>query len=131
MFVTTSDDQSSGSREALSRYLIERVDQFIGAHYGDPELSVQQIAISHGVSERYLFQTYARASRSVFGTLMRTRISEAQHRLIAYPTATVEAIAHSCGFRNASHFSKRFRRELGSSPTAWREAQFAADDILH
>jgi AraC family transcriptional regulator len=29
-------------------------------------------------------------------------------------------IAHSCGFADQSHFSRRFRSEMGRSPAVWR-----------
>jgi AraC-like DNA-binding protein len=49
------------------------------------------------------------------------RLAEAR-RLLAQTDEPVEAVGRRSGFRDASYFSRRFRRAHGVTPAAWRRA---------
>jgi AraC family transcriptional regulator len=52
--------------------------------------------------------------------VVRKRISRAQDLLLSEPALTIDEIAVRAGFTSSSHFSSRFRRQTGYSPTAFR-----------
>lgn len=52
---------------------------------------------------------------------MVNRIRNSSHLLI-YSNKSIESITGECGFYDSSHFAKLFRRELGLSPSAYRDA---------
>jgi AraC family transcriptional regulator len=54
---------------------------------------------------------------------VRKRIARAQDLLLAEPGLTIDEIAVRAGFGSSSHFSSKFRRETGYSPTAFRRLQ--------
>jgi len=68
---------------------------------------------------------FSRAFKKEFGItfqehLSRLRVDRAQ-RLLADPRLSVTAVAGAAGFGDLSHFSRTFRRYVGSSPSAYRK----------
>jgi AraC-like DNA-binding protein len=53
--------------------------------------------------------------------LTERRIQLAAHLLTDGP-ATVSAVAHTVGYGSEAAFSRAFKRSMGLSPGAWREA---------
>ncbi len=59
--------------------------------------------------------------RTVGQWLTEQRMREAR-RLLTSDDLTVAAIAHRVGYRDPGYFVRRFRREHGVPPQAWRRA---------
>lgn len=79
-----------------------------------------------GVSESHLSHEF----RNSFGTtpiefLYRERLTNAAHFLSADRDSTIEAIARRCGFPDQGHFTRRFRRQYGVTPSQWRRNEHA------
>jgi len=80
---------------------------------------VTAIARSFALSERSLQRRLAEAGTSFQRELQRVRITEAERRLLD-TDEPVSTVALDVGFVSPQHFSTRFRRALGESPSAWR-----------
>ncbi|MFW5802685.1 MAG: helix-turn-helix domain-containing protein [Verrucomicrobiota bacterium] len=68
----------------------------------------------------------AETGRSFHQQLLHTRIGRARERLLT-TNRTASQVAHDCGFHDAAHFSRLFKRETGNSPSAYRRAQQTAE----
>ena len=57
--------------------------------------------------------------------VLRRRLARAREQLVDPDLAGVgvAAVARRCGFRDASHFSRRFREEYGVTPREWRASR--------
>lgn len=111
-------------REAMADTLLTRVLAYVGDRIADTGLPPQQIAAAHNVSVRHLYQVFERAGMSLEQWLIERRL-EAARVALADPRAsrrTIAAIALSCGFTSASHFTRRFRQAYGCTPSEWRAA---------
>lgn len=69
---------------------------------------------------------FSRAFREAFGVtfreyVMRMRLTEAA-RLLQNPQAPVTQVAYAVGFNDMSHFSRLFKREFGTTPSAAQTA---------
>lgn len=85
-------------------------------------LSVAELARAAGAAP----STLTRAFRREFGVgpvtaLERIRLARAEP-LLTMSNLTLAAIARQCGFRDAYHFSRRFRAVYGVPPTGFRRA---------
>ena len=75
-----------------------------------------------GVSPRQLERLFRDHLRDTVGaTYLRIRLAQAEHLLRA-TTLPVIDIALACGFKTASHFSRRFALAYGQSPSAFAAA---------
>lgn len=59
--------------------------------------------------------------------LLHLRIDQARERLLT-TERTASQVARDCGFHDAAHFSRLFKRETGSSPSAYRRVLQAAEE---
>lgn len=91
----------------------------IDSNYRDCGLSVHQIASIVGVSDDYLTRQFRRVTGiSTQEYLRRYRFARAMDLL--QTDCSVSDVARQTGFRTLSYFSREFTRELGVTPTKYR-----------
>jgi AraC-like DNA-binding protein len=89
-------------------------------HLGSrPRATLAQAAAALGVSARSLQDRLKRAGSSFRAELHAARVRAAQ-RLLAETEQKLTAIAVEVGFASLQHFSTRFRKATGMTPSAWR-----------
>lgn len=89
-----------------------------------PGLVAADVARACGVSLRTLHRAFAAQGHTFAGVLMQTRV-DAAARLLQdrrYAHLTIAGIARRCGFLDASHFARQFRRLRGVEPRQFRAA---------
>ena len=69
------------------------------------------------VSTRYLFKLWSSQHQSLTEMIISTRLEAARRLLATNPRVSVAAVAHRCGFRNVSHFCRRYRAAYQQTPT--------------
>jgi transcriptional regulator GlxA family with amidase domain len=97
--------------------LVERVRLYVQLNYTRPDLDAALLAYEHHISTRYLFKVWSSQPSTLIETIMSTRLEAARRILATQPLISVAAVAHRCGFRNVSHFSRRYRAAFGQTPT--------------
>ena len=101
---------------------LRRALQIMRARLGEP-LRAPQIARSAGMSERkmnYLFRDIR--GRSFGEELRLIRLKQAQE-MLRETSLSLEVIAATCGFGQASHMNKVFQDHLGATPGQVRRGQ--------
>ena len=101
---------------------IAEVKQAIEAQLCNPELSVEVIASSMGVTSRYLRGLF-HGSEKISHHILRRRLEECASQL-HNPMCRhnpISSIAHQFGFTSAAHFSRAFRKQFGYSPRNFRK----------
>jgi AraC-like DNA-binding protein len=100
------------------------------AHHPLRRVDVGQLAAAAHVSRGYLNRLF----RAGFGLSAATALEHARcsraEMLLTHTDSSVEAIAHQCGFADASHFSHRFTAIRGVSPRAYRAAGIQSPSVL-
>lgn len=110
-----------GANNESAAYLgyVTQALSYIDAHYADPELTVREAAAQVGVSGDYL----SRQFKQVLGIaaqeyLRRYRFARAMELL--QTDQPVGEVAVQVGFRSLCHFSREFKKELGVTPSQYR-----------
>lgn len=110
-------DEPGGLPEALRSALLAMRDD-VGRAWGSEELSaLTRLSPSH---LRRLFRKHLRTSPHQW--LLRERLTQAQS-LITDSAMGIAEIADACGFCDVYHFSREFKRSIGTSPAAWRRRE--------
>lgn len=111
-------------REALR----ERIKQHVTQHLGDPELSVDAIALALNCSRRQLYNAFAEEPDGVAGYILRRRLEACRRSFDdrAQDRRSITDIAIGFGFSNMAHFSRVFRAHLGVAPSDYRRVAGAA-----
>jgi two-component system, response regulator YesN len=108
-------------RGAAGDRRIERVKGYVRARYADPDLTVETIAAAAGLSESYLCTVFKHACGvTVKDHVTRVRVERAKD-LLRHSEDKLHAVALQVGFRDANYFSTVFKREVGVTPSEYRE----------
>jgi AraC-like DNA-binding protein len=103
--------------------LLTRVRVYAAQHLSDPDLTPGALARAHAVSVRQLYKAFAEAGLSLEQWILVQRLEAARARL-ASPAGrrrSIAATAGDTGFRDASHFARRFRAAYGMTPREWQK----------
>jgi AraC-like DNA-binding protein len=112
------------SREVLADTLLTRVRAYVRRHLTDPDLRPAAIAAAHNVSLRHLYNVCAKADISLEQWIIGERLRGAREELLRPESRhrSIAAIARGWGFRDPTHFTRRFLAAYGMTPTEWRSA---------
>ncbi|MBW6433835.1 helix-turn-helix domain-containing protein [Actinoplanes hulinensis] len=112
------------TRRALAETLLTRIRAHVRHHLTDPGLTPARIAAAHNISLRQLYKLCAGAGLSLEQWIINERLRGARHDLLhpGHQHRPVTAIAHSWGFRDVTHFTRRFKARYGLTPTQLRRA---------
>ncbi|TDQ05496.1 helix-turn-helix transcriptional regulator [Labedaea rhizosphaerae] len=96
--------------------------EYIKQHLSDPSLTAERIAEALFISRRRLYQLFDDGD-GVSGRIRQLRIDRARELLSdpAHAVRGVGEISRQCGFANAAHFSRTFRKVVGETPREYRD----------
>jgi YesN/AraC family two-component response regulator len=106
---------------AQAQHLVRQAMAYIHEHYAEP-ISRQDLAGHVALSEDYMTFCFRKElGVTPIAYLNRYRVHQAK-QLLADPLKSVTEIALEVGFSDSGYFSRVFRREVGISPEAYRQA---------
>ena len=99
---------------------------YIKEHLSDPALTAERIAEALFISRRRLYQLFDDGD-GVSGRIRQLRIDRARELLgdPAHAKRGIGEISRQCGFANAAHFSRTFRKVVGETPRDYRDKLLA------
>ena len=119
-------DPSQASRHADR--LFARIRGVVKDGFADPDFSPREVAAEVGISLRYLQKIFTARDSTCSEFIYSLRLDHAAHllhrRASLGTSQPLSEIAYACGFRDYTHFARRFRDRFGHSPGA------AAQDTL-
>lgn len=120
--IATTLDDTPGARDIVEQTLITQVRAYVHQHLRDSDLTPETIAAALAISPRHLYRVCASSNLRLAQWIISTRLehakaeltnSNARHRSIA-------TIARRWGFKDPTHFARRFRAVHGLLPSEWR-----------
>jgi AraC family transcriptional regulator len=113
-------DKEVSARGALNVRAFTRVRAYMHANLSE-RVTLSDLARIAEVSRFHFARQFRiRTGESPMGYLLRARIERAKDVLRNDNSATVADIAATLGFADQSHFTRTFRRLVGTSPTDYR-----------
>ncbi|MGY2060394.1 helix-turn-helix transcriptional regulator, partial [Nocardia gipuzkoensis] len=102
--------------------LMAQIRSYIRRHATDCNLTPGSIARAHCISVRRLYQLCSSSNFSLQQAIIQERLQQARHALIEprFQRQNIAMVANMCGFRDPSHFSRRFRAAFGMTPREWQ-----------
>lgn len=115
-------------RMPLPEAMRARVRQYIHSHLDDSELSVERIAHEMRCSKRYLHALFQHEDHTLDRHIWLSRLERCKQALAGADASSVSisALAYRWGFNSNAHFCRMFKREFGTTPSA-----FLKRDGLH
>ena len=106
--------------------LFARIRGVIKDSFADPDLGPREVAAEAGISLRYLQKLFTARGSTCSEFIYSLRLEHAArllHRRASLATSRpLSEIAYACGFRDYSHFARRFRDRFGYAPGGRAEA---------
>jgi transcriptional regulator GlxA family with amidase domain len=122
----------SRRRTGLSNWQVKRVTEYVDERLEGP-VRVDDLAAAAKLSAGHFRRAFSISfGMSPYAFVMQRRIARAQILLLAAEHEMGD-IAFACGLSDHAHFSRLFRRFVGTTPSQWRHdlgAQSAAQDGL-
>ncbi len=106
----------SGTRAAMRA----EIRRYVRAHLQDPSLGPGSIARAYAMSVRALHALFEDSDESVAGLVRAERLARCMDDLRRPNGGAVTEIAFRWGFSDAAHFSRRFKRTFGVTPSEVR-----------
>jgi AraC-like DNA-binding protein len=110
---------------ASSRYankLFMRIRGLITDRFADPDFGPAEAASDAGISLRYLQKLFTQRGFTCTEFIYSLRLNQAarllDRRKMLSIREPISAIAYACGFRDYTHFARKFRLRFGHSPGA-------------
>jgi AraC family transcriptional regulator, positive regulator of tynA and feaB len=102
--------------------LFARVRAIIKDGFADPDFNPRSVATEAGISLRYLQKLFTARGSTCSDFIYSLRVDHAArllHRRASLGTnQPLSEIAYACGFRDYTHFARKFRHRFGHSPGA-------------
>ncbi len=118
-------DKASGSRYADKLFV--RVRNAVKEGFIDPHFGPADVAARTGISLRYLQKLFTQRGSTCGAFIYSLRLDQAARllyrRQALHSSQPLSEIAYACGFRDYTHFARRFRRRFGHSPGAHKGGQ--------
>ena len=112
--------------------LFRRVRAVITDGFADPDLAPFEVAARAGISLRYLQKLFTQRGSTCSEFIHSLRLDNAErllHRRAALGTGQpLSEIAYACGFRDYTHFARKFRQRFGQTPSAYSEVHSPRED---
>jgi AraC-like DNA-binding protein len=122
--VLSVSPRDADRRRAAAESLRARVEDFVLAHLHDPSLTPASLAAAHHVSLRQLYLVLSDTGRTPAEWIMQLRLERAGEALRG-TSDTVSTVAQRCGFKDHSHFTRRFKNAYGVTPTEFARQRTA------
>src|SRR5262245_21453849 len=102
--------------------LFARVRAIINDGFADPDLSPRSVAAEARISLRYLQKLFTARGSTCSDLIYSMRLDHAarllRRRASLGTNQPLSEIAYACGFRDYTHFARKFRNRFGHSPGA-------------
>lgn len=121
LFALIAHGLDDACESARALYVLNRkqaMGRYIDAHIDDRDLDARRLAETFGISRAVLFRAFEETG-GVAETITSRRMARAFHRLSrATPRrGLVGMTAAAAGFSDLAHFSRVFRRHIGTAPS--------------
>ncbi|PZV40374.1 hypothetical protein B5V02_00935 [Mesorhizobium kowhaii] len=111
-------EPSSGSRH--SDTLFRRIQGIVRDGFADPDFGPNEVAAEMGISLRYLQKLFTERGSTCSELIFALRLDHAerlvQRRASLRTSQPLSEIAYACGFRDYTHFARKFRHRFGHAP---------------
>jgi AraC family transcriptional regulator, positive regulator of tynA and feaB len=113
-------DPPPSSRPAHKLFM--RIRHLINNRIADPDFGPPEAASETGISLRYLQKLFTQRGLTCSDFIYSLRLKHAvrllDRRSLLNTREPISAIAYACGFRDYTHFARKFRRRFGYAPGA-------------
>jgi Response regulator containing CheY-like receiver domain and AraC-type DNA-binding domain len=99
---------------------VARILRLIRQHYDDKDLSITMLSDMTSLSPTYLSHVFKAGTGATINDYITERRMERAKELLSEETVPLSEIAGLVGYRDGNYFARRFRKQVGQSPSEYR-----------
>lgn len=109
----------------LASIYLRNVQAYLLDHLQEEDLTLAEAARANRISLRYLHMLFEQTGSSASNWILDQRLRRCREDIdnLAFDGSRLSDIGWRWGFRDASQFSRAFRRHFGASPSQWRASR--------
>jgi len=112
----------NGAAQDINLARVEALKDLIGRHFRE-QLPAENYAKLLNLSPTHLNRIVRDVTGMSVHDLIMARVVDEARRGLVFTTASVQSIADGLGFSDAAYFSRCFKKRVGQTPRAYREAE--------
>lgn len=105
-----------------SSTFLTRLADVAEEHLSDPDFGITELASALGYSRSGLYRKLEEVGEASAAQIIQRMRLERAAQLLNQGTGSVSRVAHLCGFRTVSHFSRAFKARYGVPPSQFVDA---------
>ncbi len=115
----TRDAAATSQERGVRSARLEAIKLDIGENASKPSFSIDEVAVRHGVSPRYIRRLFEGTGTTFTEYALEQRLLQAYRRLNdpRYDHHPIGSIAFDAGFGDLSYFNRTFRQKFGATPS--------------
>ena len=114
--------KAAGERESADKNRFEQVERFVQNNIADANLSGQMVAKHFGMAQSNLTRMFKKFTGDGFLAYVHALRVERAKGILVETDLPLDEVASRVGFGNALTMSRAFKKSLGMTPYAYREA---------
>ncbi len=114
-------EKSLAAKANNAQRMLDRAFAMIRKEHADPELTMDAVCDSLGISASYLGQLFKKYKETTFVKFLTGVRMEKAKELLSTTGDRIVEIALTCGYRDVYYFSHSFKKYTGVSPKKYRE----------
>jgi AraC-like DNA-binding protein len=131
LIATSLGSQCAEAGETARAERVATIKKYIESHLDDPDLGPQTLAVTFGISLRYLHLLFGRLGTTVSRWILDRRLERCRRELVvAGPHKNITEVAFSWGFNDTAHFSRVFKKRYGVAPREYRRGSGARQTLI-
>ncbi|TFE28581.1 AraC family transcriptional regulator [Cohnella luojiensis] len=100
---------------------VQNVVALLEDRYADDELNMERLQKELHLSKSYLAKIFKEVTGvTIFEYVYRKRVNEAKILFLLHPGMAVTEVSFRLGFKHLAHFSRLFKRHVGSTPERYK-----------
>lgn len=120
---STIEQETLASQPSRSQRVVSKVMRYIDANIAG-DLTVSKFAKAFGLSTRQIHRLFIEVTGvSCHRYVMDKRLEAARSMLQAHAHLSIKEVAHAAGFASTAHFSSKFKKAYGTSPSEFSAQQ--------
>jgi transcriptional regulator GlxA family with amidase domain len=117
MQILATVDPTVLKRTRNADVVLSKAKRFMERNIGNDRIDLPTVAQAMGISSGHLSKVFANSGTTVMRFLWQLRLERAKAMLCdPHIDLRISDIAWQCGFVNAAHFSRAFRKQYGATP---------------
>ncbi len=114
-------DRFAAGEESVKNPIVEKIERYVGRHYGDTDLSLASIANELDLTGSYLCVVFKKETGMTLNRYITQYRMDRAKEALRRNGAKIKRVAYEVGYNDCNYFIKAFKKATGVTPLEFRD----------